>query len=41
MKGEEVKDLIISGKSIFNGWERWRPNPNWNLPIFPKGWDII
>ncbi len=40
-KGAEVRDLIISGKSIFNGWEKWRPDPNWKVPVLPAGWDII
>lgn len=40
-KGEEVRDLIMSGKSVFNGWERWRPDPGWKIPVLPKGWDVI
>ena len=39
-KGEEVRDLIMSGKSIFNGWEKWCPDPNWKIPVLPEGWDL-
>ena len=38
-KGQEVRDMIMSGKSIFNGWEKWRPDPNWKIPVLPEGWD--
>lgn len=40
-KGEKVSDMIMSGKSIFNGWEHWRPDPSWQVPVLPEGWDII
>ncbi|MDD5190194.1 MAG: DUF402 domain-containing protein [Dehalococcoidales bacterium] len=40
-KGAQVRDLIMTGKSIFNGWEKWRPDPNWKIPVLPEGWDVI
>ncbi len=40
-KGLEVRDLIMSGTSIFNRWGNWRPNPNWKKPLLPKGWDVV
>jgi len=40
-KGEEVRDMIMSGKSIFNGWEKWRPDPAWKVPVLPEGWDVL
>jgi len=40
-KGAEVRDLIMSGKSVFNGWEKWRPDPNWKVPVLPDGWEVI
>jgi uncharacterized protein len=40
-KGEEVRDLLMSGRSIFNGWEGWRPDPAWRTPVLPDGWDIV
>jgi len=40
-KGAEIRDLIMSGKSIFNGWEKWRPDPNWKVPVLPEGWDVV
>ena len=40
-KGEEVRDMIMSGQSIFNGWERWKPDAAWKVPVLPEGWDIF
>lgn len=40
-KGEEVRDMIMSGKSVFNGWEHWKPDLSWKTPVLPEGWDII
>jgi hypothetical protein len=40
-KGEEVRDLIVSGKSVFNRWEHWRPEPSWKVPALPPCWDIF
>ncbi len=40
-KGEKVRDMIMSGKSIFNGWEKWRPDPAWKVPVLPDGWDVL
>jgi predicted RNA-binding protein associated with RNAse of E/G family len=40
-KGEEVRDLIMSGKSIFNPWETWKPDPSWNVPFLPDNWDVL
>jgi predicted RNA-binding protein associated with RNAse of E/G family len=40
-EGEKVLNLLQSGKSIFNGWEHWKPDPSWRVPILPEGWDII
>ena len=41
LKGEQVRDLIISGNSIFNAWESWNPDPSWKVPTLPEGWDVI
>ena len=40
-KGEKVRDLIMSGKSIFNGWEHWKPDLSWKVPVLPDGWDVV
>jgi hypothetical protein len=39
--GERVANWIQSGKSPFNGWEKWRPDPSWKVPTLPEGWDRI
>ena len=23
------------------GWEDWRPDPAWPLPVLPEGWDVV
>jgi hypothetical protein len=23
------------------GWEGWRPDPAWNVPTLPEGWDVV
>jgi hypothetical protein len=40
-EGERVAKWIQSGKSPFNGWEKWRTNPSWCIPTLPNGWDIL
>jgi hypothetical protein len=40
-EGERVAKWIQSGKSPFNGWENWRPDPSWGVPMLPEGWDTI
>jgi predicted RNA-binding protein associated with RNAse of E/G family len=40
-EGEKVALWIQSGKSPFNGWEKWRPDPAWKAPVLPEGWDKI
>jgi uncharacterized protein len=40
-EGEKALKLLRSGKSIFNGWENWKPDPSWRVPVLPEGWDVI
>ena len=40
-EGERAVDFLRSGKSPFNGWEKWRPDPSWPLPVLPAEWDTI
>jgi hypothetical protein len=39
--GEKSLKLLQAGKSIFNAWEHWQPNPSWCVPILPGGWDVL
>jgi hypothetical protein len=41
VRGREVVAKLQSGKSVFNGWERWHPDASWNLPALQGGWDVI
>ncbi len=40
-EGERVVTWLQSGKSPFNGWGKWRPDPSWQIPVLPDGWDIV
>jgi hypothetical protein len=40
-EGERIAIWIQSGNSPFNGWEKWRPDPSWKIPVLPEGWDKI
>jgi hypothetical protein len=40
-EGERVIAWLQSGKSPFNGWEEWRPDPSWKVPVLLEGWDKI
>ena len=40
-EGEKVARRLQSGKSPFNGWEKWRPDTAWKVPELPDGWDKI
>jgi hypothetical protein len=40
-EGEKVVEMLQSGKSVFNGWGNWRPDPLWRVPTLPDGWDVI
>jgi protein associated with RNAse G/E len=40
-EGEKALKLLQSGKSVFNAWEHWHPDPSWLVPVLPDGWDII
>jgi predicted RNA-binding protein associated with RNAse of E/G family len=40
-EGEKTAKWIQSGKSPFNGWEKWRPEPSWQAPELPEGWDKL
>lgn len=38
-EGKAAVAALQSGKSIFNGWADWRPDPAWPVPVLPEGWD--
>jgi predicted RNA-binding protein associated with RNAse of E/G family len=40
-EGEKAARWIQSGKSPFNGWEKWRPDPPLKAPALPEGWELI
>ena len=41
-EGERVVEVIEAGGWPFNeGWESWRPDPDWPIPAVPEGWDRV
>jgi predicted RNA-binding protein associated with RNAse of E/G family len=40
-EGEKALKLLQSGKSIFNDWEHWKPDPSWKVPVLSDNWDVI
>jgi predicted RNA-binding protein associated with RNAse of E/G family len=40
-RGKAVVGELRSGRSVFNEWERWRPDPSWSILELRDGWDVI
>ena len=41
-EGNRVIRKIQAGDSPFkDGWDKWRPNPEWPIPELPAGWDRV
>jgi predicted RNA-binding protein associated with RNAse of E/G family len=38
-EGEQV--IAVLPSLIPTGWEDWRPDPAWQLPALPAGWDAV
>ncbi len=38
-EGGAAVAALQSGKSVFNGWENWRPDLSWPIPVLPAGWN--
>ena len=38
-RGKVVVAELQSGKSVFNGWEKWAPDSSWTVPVLQEGWD--
>jgi len=41
VEGKNAIELLQSGKSIFNQWGNWYPDPSWPVPVLPDGWDLL
>ncbi len=35
-EGKKVIESLQSGNSPFNGWETWKPDPAWQMPVLPE-----
>ena len=41
-EGERVISRLEARQPTFcDGWERWRPDPAWPLPVLPDGWETV
>ncbi len=40
-EGKAAIAALQSRKSVFSGWENWRPDPSWPVPVLPMGWDRV
>jgi hypothetical protein len=41
-EGERVAGMIERWEPPFSdGWERWRPDPEWELPVLPENWRAV
>jgi hypothetical protein len=41
-EGEAVLQTALSGGSPFtDGWEKWCPDPGWEVPAIPENWDAL
>jgi len=38
--GQKIADMVVSGASIVDGWQRWDP-PQWHIAPMPEDWDEI
>ena len=38
--GKSVVAELQSGRSVFNGWEKWRPDSSWRIPLLPEEWGV-
>jgi hypothetical protein len=34
-------DRVLAARPWPTGWEDWRPDPRWQLPELPPGWDAV
>jgi predicted RNA-binding protein associated with RNAse of E/G family len=40
-EGEEVLKRFRSGASPFGeSWDKWTPDPQWQIPVLPAGWNL-
>ena len=41
-EGKRAAARLEAKRSPFaDGWEQWRPDPTWSIPLLPANWDII
>lgn len=40
-EGKKAVEWLRSGKSPFNDWVNWCPDPSWPVPVLPDGWDMV
>ena len=38
---EVLQDAELRRWPFADGWENWRPEAGWGIPVFPEGWDRL
>lgn len=40
--GERAVEHVLLGQPPFDrDWSTWRPDPSWEVPVLPDGWDVV
>lgn len=40
--GERAVEHVLLGQPPFDrDWSTWRPDPAWDVPVLPEGWDVV
>jgi hypothetical protein len=34
-------ERVLAARPWPSGWEAWRPDPTWQAPALPDGWDVV
>jgi hypothetical protein len=37
----EEGERVVAAWPFPTGWEDWRPDPAWPMPLLPEGWDVV
>ena len=40
-QGKAVVAELQSRRSVFNAWEKWRPDSSWRAPVLPQEWNAM
>lgn len=38
---QATAERVLANPPWPTGWEEWRPEPGWQVPVLPPGWDTV